>query len=867
MSSKRRANCVEELLIQLRKEQTSSIAQYVTIWTSLSDRVLANNFQPLTDIFAPNPQASSPNKSPVGKSIQFNIAEDVENRQPYRLSPPKPILQPTTRPEPTASNNHIETSDKMDLDHESTSVPNKISHQRQDNGTEAAGTSAPALSDRRRTTNETFVSAEENLAGRKPSEEVEKQDTQVNVLERTVQQDVVQVDSQVESSALSRNELPLEQPEKSASAEDIMDIDDVQSPSDGSSPIKAVVRKSSLTFSALPAREPLAKTSFGPRTSHIDASKSFGGRTSQLGRMTGSRATGGPSQMAATSTNMEVDAVQRPTLDREESETTKIHNKTSTQRLHDKINMLGQSREMRTSKAQQPNTSFDKPLYPQIPNENEKQNTNRVSKIAIKEQPSQVRQVVDDDDEWILPITRGPVTNDAAAPSLLQSRAADFVDQVSNRLAGLHEPESKKTSPSRPFLHKKMASTVELESTSKAIMAPDLTIQKPISVSNPTPILASAARTTTPTVSPPRSPSGRRLLDGPLSASKAKFYSVLKSAKGIFASSAGASAHAKMEALSPGRVKKPVDNPPLSPSADVRATPAMYPNLQQPKALFPTHGSPVMEGRRTRSSTEQKRKELEQRRKVADDLDKAREKERQKAAANAGSKMNSSRPASKMTNGRSGALSRVDAKDSEDDIPPPPPPKTMLPTTQAQRVREQRRVPAPGANKNTASKAKPAPVTIRMPSQRIGHAPPSNALLNQSLHDSLPPPPPPKAGITTKSSGLTAHSNTSTTSIRSNANSAKRAFDAAAKKKEQEAKAVQRKAEQKRDMEQKRAQRLEEERKLEQQRKAAEQQRAQEARKAAQRQAEEAKRLQQQRKDAQQPSSRQNNLVCWIVDL
>jgi hypothetical protein len=750
----------------------------------------------------------------------------------------------------------------MELDRDPVNILDESTNQGHDNRMVTAELSTSVVSDCRRTTNETFVSAEENLAGRKQSEEVEKRDGTAPVLDGILQRDAMQIDSDPKPEASSRNELPTEKSQDTATAEEIMDIDDVQSPSDGSSPIKAVLRKSSLTFAALPAREPLAKQSFGPRTSHIDASKSFGGRTSQLGRMTGSRATGGPSQIAATATNVDMDTAPKPTMDREESEAAKIHHKTSTQRLHDKINMLGQAREMRTSKSQQLNTSFDKPLYPQIASEAEKQNTNRASKAALKEQSSQVRQVVDDDDDWILPITRGLAFNEGAASSLLQSKDADFVDQVSNRLAGLDEPASKKMSPTRPFLHKKMASTIELESTSRAAMAPDLSMKKPISVSNPTPTLAAAAGTTTPTGSPPRSPSGRRLLEGPLSASKAKFYSVLKSAKGIFASSAGASANAKMEAFSPGRVKKIIEDPPLSPSAEVRAAPALYPNLQHPKAPYSVHGSPVLEARRTRSSTEQKRKEDEQRRKAAEHLDKVREKERQKAAASANSKMNSARPASKLGNSRHGALSKVDTKDSEDDIPPPPPPKTMLPTTQAQRVREQRRVPAPGVTKNAASKAKPAPVTLRMPSQRVGHAPPTNALLNQSLHDTLPPPPPPKSGIITKSSGLTSHPNASTTSVRSNVSSAKRAFDAAAKKKEQETKAAQRKAEQKREIEQKRAQRLEEERKLEQQRKVAEQQRVQEARKAAQRQAEEAKKVEQQRKDTQRPASRQNNLVC-----
>jgi hypothetical protein len=172
----------------------------------------------------------------------------------------------------------------------------------------------------------------------------------------------------------------------------------------------------------------------------------------------------------------------------------------------------------------------------------------------------------------------------------------------------------------------------------------------------------------------------------------------------------------------------------------------------------------------------------------------------------------------------------------------------------SQRLREPRRVPVPRSNKEVTSKLKPAPVTVRMPSQRLGPVPPSNVALNQSLQDALPPPPPPKTGMATKT--ITAHPNSSATSLRSNTGSVKRAFGVAGKKKEMETKHAQRKAEQKREIEQKRALRIEEERKLEQQRKAAEQQRIQEARKAAQRKAEETKRVEQQRAE-----SRQNALV------
>ena len=73
------------------------------------------------------------------------------------------------------------------------------------------------------------------------------------------------------------------------------DMEDVRSASDGSSPVHPVVRKSSLNLASLPAREPLTtKKSIGPRTSQM------------------THAEGGDS-------------------------------KTTTQRLHDRINMLKQS--------------------------------------------------------------------------------------------------------------------------------------------------------------------------------------------------------------------------------------------------------------------------------------------------------------------------------------------------------------------------------------------------------------------------------------------------------------------------------------------------------------------------------------------
>jgi hypothetical protein len=744
-------------------------------------------------------------------------------------------MAPLTRIAHTDSGYHGSTDDEMDIDKpvHNIALP-YVSPMRVVVAQDAPATTADA--EQRRSLSESFVSAKEILGSRKTSQETAKSPIVENV--ETVE---------VESHEAMPASVHIDEP---AAVDDQMALDDIQSPPESPSPVKQVVRKSSLTFAALPAREPLAKTSFGARASQ--SSKSFGARNSQL-RMTGSRITGGASHAAFSFTggDTEIDINMQDTLGPEDSDTTKLHNKTSTQRLHDRINMLGQARDVRTS---QLHASTDKPLYSLLPHAAEKPSEEPSKPIGNQSTISLVRQVEEDD--WIAPLGRPTTAFESSMHATFPTYDIGKAHQKTEGRIGATE------SPGRSFLYKKNASTTVLESPTKAAMAPDASL-KPISVSNPAQTFA--AGTTTPSGSPPRSPSGRKLLEGPLSASKAKFYSVLKSAKGIFASSAGVSAHAKMEALSPGRLRKQAyDDPPRSPGPEVDAMPAYFPH-SRPASPAQVPPSPIQEGRRTRSSTEQKRKEEERKRQLqrsADELDKAREKERQKATAAAVQKTNRAAAPSRIAGARPGALSRAaESKETlrsdPDDIGPPPPPKNNLPAN-SQRLREPRRVPVPRSNKEAASKLKPAPVTVRMPSQRLGPVPPSNVALNQSLQDTLPPPPPPKTGMATKT--ITAHPNTSATSLRSNAGSVKRTFAVAAKKKEMETKHAQRKAEQKR------TQRIEEERKLEQQRKAAEQQRVQEARKAAQRKAEEAKRLEQQRAE-----SRQNALVSsskiWLNHL
>jgi hypothetical protein len=525
--------------------------------------------------------------------------------------------------------------------------------------------------------------------------------------------------------------------------EDQMDIDDdVRSPSENSSPVKPLVRKSSLTFASLPAREPLlAKKSMGSRvsrTSHIDAIK---GRNSQMGRYTGGKSLGGSqiAHPAETHHDDEMDLdIERPELPREESETTKIHNKTSTQRLFERINMLKQQNEAPKqnimSQPSQPQSSSTQPK--------EDASQTQASQPTYPSLPAPaVAQDEDDDDDWISPIR-------TAAPA---------------------------PKPARPAFDKSHTAATH-PSPTKHVPA------KLVSVSNPDlPDFAASAESTTPAGSPTQ----KRYMDAPLSASKFKLYSAFRAAKEKLIGSSATSAQVKMDALreSPARPKLHVQG---SSSDDVFSSPK---RTEKPASIFSHTRSPSKDSnksgksvfsssplkndnRRTRSSTErEKQKEKETREKEArdtkqqraeDKLKQMREKEQSKAAAQAqkaralGAKtptaMSSqgslrqptavaatskapvqtatqqqvSRPGVPRSNT---ASSREQDADSADEMPPPPPPKSQLPTTKSTKapLREPRKITKP-SSKETLPKAKaPQKIMVNLKSSQYGPAPPPAA--------------------------------------------------------------------------------------------------------------------------------------------
>lgn len=868
-------------------------------------------------MFAPNPQfAPSPSqKTQFYKSVaQFQVAEDQENHAPAPAS--RPQMSTGVGKENTDSGYHGTSEDEMAVDRvpvfakspawnqapeptQSTqeTIPDtqeftQIFTQEATQSTQATEQSTQEpVTEERRTTEESFVSAKEVFGSKNPSEEDLREDDMtipdedMNLLpsESTSHTKIIASQSNVNSDQFSVSaETALVLDSATQKTEDIqnqMNIDDVRSPSDGSSPVKPLVRKSSLTFASLPAREPLVpKKSMGnrvSRTSHIDQSKARG---SQFGRFTGGKSLG-ESQYAQVADShhgdpMDLDGDARPELTREESKTTKIHNKTSTQRLHERINMLGQSKERESSKSSSQNISSSQPNYPQLPTaESDKPKTTAMVVQPPQKEPQALHlgDDTEEEDDWIAPIKSTVGATDAPRPQLFKSNTNEVMEQIHAKANAGLEPGAYPIDPKSPsrgnspfrafgkFGHGKSASASAVSSPTKSSMAPELGHPKAISVSNPD--LSTVLESTTPA----GSPAGRKYMDGPLSASKARLYSALKAAKEKFIGSSATSVQVKLDALSPGPTRQrlqpqgPSIDELFSPSRAGNAGTALYPNLQStvkesvPVSAVP--GSPVKEteGRRTRSSSEreEKRKEREAKEKhrVEEGLEKLREKERQKAAsqfqkAKAAAKEPISVP--QESQGRFEAANRTEATVSQDeqansaDEMPPPPPKSLLPTGQTQKLREARRLVKP--TKDAVPKAKPPVIRVNLTGNRFGQP---NAPVAQ-------PQQPKQQSVAAKQSNESFKSSTSSQPPVPRMN---RALAAAANKKKEEERKAAEKEHKRRELEQKRAEKIEEER-LEREQKTAEQE-AKKA-KAAQKQAVEAK----QRQQAARPQSRlDNNLV------
>ncbi|KAI9891954.1 MAG: hypothetical protein M1814_002148 [Vezdaea aestivalis] len=866
---------------------------------------------PLTDVFAPNPQTSQQIRSPQQKSApQFKVAEDIPS-YPVISTKPSSYDQDLDQ-ENIAIDNTAKDGDSMDVDAPtavSMHSPKRMSPPKQP-ASQVHFDKAPV----RTIETQTIAQQKAPIRNQPPARYVdETYASQSTLIDTQTWQSVsahhastqISLDSAYASqnsqiaAHLARDGVEENHAITSAKIASARQAeDDERSQSDGSSPDRPLIRKSSLNFASLPAREPLTtKKSFGPRpsrTSQLEQSKATGPtRASFLGREQAGEADVLPVSQATVAESTQALEVDLMALDSdanavplsdEENKTTKLHNKTSTQRLHDKISMLGQSHPRPTKSIPSTASQQMQPLYPVL--------SNIEKGIADAAQPKEAVVAVQqidrtdmDEDDWTL---RKPVSTSSDRPVMVKSHSADVMEQIQGKgsIGELQRDTSSSSNLNKPlpqsplreavlpgqqpqFIgHYKSASASIIPSPVRTDLANGF-VSKMASASHPNLAVTNNARPGE-SCTPIGSPTTKRIVDGPISASKAKLSSILKSARGIFASSAGVSAQAKLETMSPRtmRLRDNSDRPLLStvfspsrehvPGSDLfsrmNASTKDFSRVISASSLSPSKD----EGRRTRSSTEReekkREKEAKERQKLETDLNKARVKEAQKASAykiekervtsqekqynaikeqqKAVKSMWVEQPTRKSPRKpkNQGVLEEateyVDAEVQMTDAP-----ITEIEPVGSQRLAQQqpkrqeaRRPMRP--IKDFATKSKPAPVSIRVGTasqweadhRTMTQVHPSNSTLSSTLQDSLPQGLSRPGTAASKASTSTVNSQSTNNAFKGSVSSAAskpRALVAAAKKKEQEEREAQRKAQHKREIDRKRAAQQEEDRRQE----------------------------------------------------
>ena len=547
-------------------------------------------------------------------------------------------------------------------------------------------------------------------------------------------------------------------------------VDEPSTPSDGSSPEKPLIRKSSLNFASLPAREPLTgKKSLGPQSSRPSYLSGMTNRASHIIRSLASSSQDSGTQInqetktKSSDTNSQPDNLrlkEQMEVDSEEPPT-KLHNKTSTQRLHDRITMLGQSKEPRPSKSTAPKTSLVQPNYPRLPlndgngehgaNVDDEEKTAVDASTVIQEYSAteytkdETRTATDDvkdstqqhkNTEKELP-PRPIEIEDEVMPDYTEEGATADASRASSGRPGLYSDSSK------------ASSFTALSSATGFIKGPGSLPQKPVSVSNPEvqqqekqwrqnrngddDIAKQHTGSTTPLNSP------KRNAEGPLSASKAKLYSVLKSAKGIFASSASVSAQARLEMLTPPPQQQGRPKGSVAVTADDADKSADSLDANGKKVLLEAgtdrnhhatksgpHGAepqyPLLSGKAERDDKKREKGAKELLR-LENELEKARAREREKAtiAAHKPDKPFNTKSENEPTTSftekhehekyvESNTRSMVDVPENTSSFASMPPPTKS--TMDAKR-------PTKKPSKDTLPRAKPAPVSIKVASQLV----------------------------------------------------------------------------------------------------------------------------------------------------
>ena len=561
----------------------------------------------------------------------------------------------------------------------------------------------------------------------------------------------------------------------------LADHDDSHSSSQSSSPAKMIARKSSLTFATLPAPEPwTTKKSMGTATGI--------GRGSFLGRVTGGKSIGDFRQQENLSQNLQQsrdegasddEINEKPRLEREESGTSsirKMHNKSSTQTLQDKINALGLSQGPRPTKSI-PNLTASSVNYPiLVDSEPTKKKTDGA--VPVLSQAVADPTTNNEEDSWILPpeISNSKQHERKAEISAVQ----DVIDAKVTKSPEVTEAGTRQT----------------VEKPDGTVISPERNASeaRPVTrVDNDLPV---------------------SLEEGPLSASKNKLQSIMKSARGLFSSSAGISAQAKMEALdSPaartrGKAVEKGDNDP----SDAKAMQIMSTMTKEINALSddvdrivksrPVSPVKPQEGRRTRSSTE---KEQKRKQDATDTALSAQEPSFRSSPWKVQNVQGAEETESHMD---------VDIDSTKSQVVKAMP--SSAPSAQLQRPKNIQRPTKP--SKEPVQRAKPAPVNIKIGLPSSWRGLPANSALSSSLQESLQPNQSKAGGLTKKPSNASLHTVTSNGSVRgatSTVPGKPKALLAAERKKEQDEKEARRKQDAKKEMEKRRAAQQEETRQQE----------------------------------------------------
>lgn len=655
---------------------------------------------------------------------------------------------------------------------------------------------------------------------------------------------------------------PLKSPILHSESSDIAEAseDEAESPSEASSPIRQVVRKSSLNFASLPAREPLAAGKTANRVSRVShLEKSNAGKSI-------AQASKDVASENESCSDMEVDDADQENGNRASGEAL-THTKTYTQRLHDQISQLGKPNSGNVSQARS---------YPNMPTA--KQSAMPVSQsdpslAASPERKQSISKVLqttpgafpnddpneEDEDDWIEPPSAAPATE--TRPTFPKSYSADVMEGIQGKDT-IGQPEFSKTdTATRLRTHGKSASVTTLPSMKSDARA-ELLLTKSTSVSQGLSTVAESQGLDTPSGSP-----SRFFRDSPLKQMKSKFSSILKGSKSLLASSAALSAETKSSLLSPSTTRLAIQDSPSTESLSFQTRIASHNSDKSTTSLSPA------KTRQTRASTEREREDKRREREAKlmaeqmDRLDKAREKEREKARVFskeqdriaamekeiAAKKQEEQMHAKQTPKTRTVHASPRKARPDEDNtqktiaqdvdmadapqIAPPSAARTAS-TTHSLRSRDIKRPMKPTKEDQKAKQARTV-IRVKPGSQ--------HSQLHQAGRPSTNPQEPANLSssqnqLSAKASKASLHSKASTQSLKSSTNARLKTADAGAKKKEEEEREAQKRRDAKAETERKRVASQEEQRRQEQQRRVeAERQKKEkelaEERKTAQRQA------------------------------